>query len=106
LFLVKFGDAPLDPVWPVDIAEWDLGNVEQILGRLCFDAQQGFPIPDYPMCIQRAHDLAQLKGLEISILQDLLVDGMTQELTEDESERLLRMKYLGQNLASLRYRVG
>ena len=24
LFLVKFGDRPFDPVWSVDIAEWDI----------------------------------------------------------------------------------
>jgi hypothetical protein len=106
LFLVKFGDGPLDPVWPVDIGEWDVSNTDQILGQLSFDAQQGFPIPDYPMCIQQAHEYAQLKGLEIAILQDLLVDGMTRGLSPDESERLLRMKYLGQNLAALRYKEG
>lgn len=31
MFLVKFGDSPLDPVWPVDIAESQIGNAEKIL---------------------------------------------------------------------------
>jgi hypothetical protein len=106
LFLVKFGDGPFDPVWPVDIAEWQVGEVEQVLGQLSFDAQQGFPIPDYPMCIQKAHEFAQLKGLEISILQDLLMDGMSQGLTAEQGERLLRLKHLGRNLAALRYKEG
>jgi hypothetical protein len=96
----------LDPVWPVDIAEWQLNDVEQILGQLSFDAQQGFPIPDYPMCIQKAHEFAQLKGLEIAVLQDLLVDGIAEGLTPEESEKLLRLKHLGQNLAALRYKEG
>ncbi len=104
MFLVKFGDRPLDPVWPVDIAEWQISDAPRILGQLTIDAQQGFPIPDYPMCIQRAHEFAKLTGIEVEVLQDLLVQGMCQQLTPDETERLLRMKYLGQSLAALRYK--
>jgi hypothetical protein len=104
LFLVKFGDRPLDPVWPVDIAEWQVKEADKILGQLTVDAQQGFPIPDYPMCIQRAHDYAKLTGLEVAVLQDVLVEGMCFQLTPDETERLLRLKYLGQSLAALRYK--
>jgi hypothetical protein len=104
MFLAKFGDRPLDPVWPVDVAEWQLGTADKILGQLTVDAQQGFPIPDYPMCIQRAHEFAKLTGLEVEVLQDLLVDGMSQGLTPEQSERLLRMKHLGRSLAALRYK--
>lgn len=104
LYLVKFGDRPMDPVWPVDIAKWQVDQTERILGQLTVDAQQGFPIPDYPMCIQRAHDFAKLSGLEIHDLQDMLLQGMCSRLTAEESERLLRMKYLGQTLTNLRYK--
>ncbi len=104
LFLVKFGDQSLDPVWPVDVAEWQFKEVEKILGQLTVDAQQGFPIPDYPMTIQRAHDFAKLTGLEIAILEDLLLEGMCENLTSDETDRLLRLKHLGRSLAALRYK--
>lgn len=104
MFLVKFGDRPMDPVWPVDIAQWQVQQVDKILGQLTVDAQQGFPIPDYPMCIQRAHDFAKLCGLEVQVLQDLLFDGLSSKLSPEESERLLRMRCLGQNLANLRYK--
>jgi hypothetical protein len=104
MYLVKFGDRSFDPVWPVDIAEWQVKNVERILGQLTVDAQQGFPIPDYPMCIQRAHDYAKLSGLEVEVLQDLLVRGMCDNLQADESERLLRLKHLGRSLAAIRYK--
>jgi len=106
MFLAKFGDRPMDPVWPVDIAVWQVSEAEKILGQLALDAQQGFPIPDYPMCIQRAHDFAKLTGIEIEVLQDILLAGVTQKLTPDEVERLLRLKYLGQHLAGLRYKEG
>jgi hypothetical protein len=104
MFLVKFGDRPLDPVWPVDVAEWQIKEAGKILGQLTVDAQQGFPIPDYPMCIQRAHEFAKLGGLEIAVLQDLLIDGISKNLMPEQYERLLRLKYLGQSLAALRYK--
>ena len=106
LFLVKFGDQPFDPVWPVDVAEWQVNNADKVLGQLAVDAQQGFPIPDYPMCIQRAHDFAKLTGLEIEILQDILVQTMCEKLNDRETEKVLRMKHLGRSLASLQDKEG
>jgi hypothetical protein len=106
MFLVKFGDRPMDPVWPVDVAEWQSGEAERVLGQLMVDAQHGFPMRDYPMTIQRAHDFAKLSGIEVEILQDMLLQGMCQALGDDEAERLFRFKYLGQSLASLRYKEG
>jgi hypothetical protein len=104
LFLVKFGDRKLDPVWPVDIAEWQVQEADRILGQLTVDAQYGFPIPDYPMCIQQAHDYAKITGLEVEVLQDLLIEAMEVGLTPDQTERLLRLKHLGRSLAALRYK--
>lgn len=104
LFLAKFGDHPLDPVWPVDVASWQVENADRILGQLTVDAQQGFPIPDYPMCIQKAHDYAKMTGLEMVVLQDLLMEGMCQSLTREQTERLYRLRHLGQTLADRRYK--
>jgi hypothetical protein len=104
LFLVKFGDHPLDPVWPVDVAVWQESEADKVLGQLTVDAQQGFPIPDYPMCIQKAHDFAKITGLEIVVLQDLLMEGMCRSLTPEQTERLYRMRHLGQSLADRRYK--
>jgi len=104
LYLVKFGDRPFDPIWPVDIAEWQIKDVDRILGQLQFDARPGFPIPDFPMSVQKAHDFAKVNGLEVDILQDILFEGITQGLSPSEKEKVLRMKYLGQNLTNIRYK--
>jgi hypothetical protein len=104
LHLAKFGDRPFDPVWPVDIAEWQTDDADRIIGQLQFDARPGFPIPDFPMSVQKAHDFAKVNGLEVSILQDILIEGITQKLTPKEKEKIFRMKYLGQNLTNIRYR--
>jgi len=104
MFLVKFGDRPLDPIWPVDIAEWQVEEADKILGQLTKDAQPGFPIPDFPMCVQKAHDFAKVNGLEMDVLQDILFEGITQTLTPEEKEKVLRIKHLGRNLTNIRYR--
>ena len=104
LFLVKFGNRPFDPVWPVDIAVWQVQETDKILGQLISDAQYGFPIPDFPMCIQKAHDFAKVNGIEVDILHDILFEGITQNLTPKEKEKVLRIKYLGENLTNVRYR--
>ena len=104
LFLVKFGDRPFDPVWPVDLAEWDVNEASRIIGQLLNDAQPGFPIPDFPQSVQKAHGFATVSGIEVSVLQDILFDGITRKLTPQEQERILRMKHLGQNLTNRRYK--
>lgn len=104
LFLVKFGDRPFDPVWPVDIAVWDENDAPRLIGQLLNDAQPGFPIPDFPMSVQRAHEFARVNGIEQTMLQDMLFEGMVRNLSASEREKILRMKYLGEDLIMRRYK--
>jgi len=104
LFLVKFGDSPYDPVWPVDIAVWDLENAEMILGQLLHDAILGFPIPDFPLSIQNAHWHAKINGIEVELLEDMLIKAIGKTLTESERESIYRVKYLHKNLTEARYK--
>ena len=104
MFLVKFGDHPLDPVWPVDVAAWQAERAEKILGCLAEDARPGFPIPDFPMCIQRAHDHAKIGGIELSFLNDLLFDHMTADMSDGEREKALRARHLREDPGAMRYR--
>ena len=105
MFLVKFGDHPLDPVWPVDVAAWQKGDAEKIIGCLAEDARPGFPIPDFPMCIQKAHDHARIGGIELSFLNDLLFDHIMEDLSDkEEREKALRARHLRENPGAIRYR--
>ena len=103
MYLVKFGDDPLDLVWPVDVAVWQAGEAEKILGYLAEDARPGFPIPDFPMCIQKAHDYAKIGGVELAYLNDLLYDEAEKHLP-NAAEKLARARYLKEDAAALRYR--
>jgi hypothetical protein len=104
LFLVKFGEGAYDPVWPVDIAVWDVENAEMILGQLLHDARLGFPIPDFPLSIQNAHGHAKINGIEVDLIEDMLIEGIGKTLTDLERESIYRMKYLHRNLTGARYK--
>lgn len=76
LFLVKFGNRPHDPIWPIDIYRPQLKGAPAILGHLLSDAQNGFPVPFYPLCLQRAHEHAALTGFDMGLMQDYILDGV------------------------------
>lgn len=80
MFLVKFGSGRRDFIWPVDIFEPQRGNAHLILGCLLADAINGFPIPFYPQCLQRAHENAALVDFDFDILQDRIYEAIRMSL--------------------------
>lgn len=80
MFFVKFGPRPRDPIWPVDIFTPQADEAPVILGSLLADAINGFPIPYYPLSLQRAHENAALVEFDMEILQDLIFDGIRRSL--------------------------
>lgn len=83
MFFVKFGSGPRDPIWPIDIAVSQLGEASSILGAMYADAVNGFPVPFYPRCLQRAHEHAALVDFDADIMQDYIFDGIRSMLAED-----------------------
>ncbi len=80
MFLVKFGAHPRDPVWPIDIFVPQVGEAQTILGSMLADAINGFPVPYYPQCLQKAHENAALVGFDLDILQDEIYEGVRSSL--------------------------
>lgn len=60
MFFVKFGKSRHDPIWPVDIFEPQINEASAVLGYLLADSENGFPVPFYPLCLQKAHEHAAL----------------------------------------------
>lgn len=83
MFFVKFGPRPRDPIWPVDIFLPQAGQAQQIVGFMLADAVNGFPIPFYPQCLQKAHENAALVDFDFDILQDQVFDGLRGVLGND-----------------------
>ena len=103
MYLVKFGEHPLDPVWSVDIPTWQEEEADKILSYLAWDARPGFPIPDFPMCIQKAHEHAKIGGIEMAYLQELLLDEIQKNMSNVDSEKILRARYLTEDVSTRRY---
>jgi hypothetical protein len=86
LYFVKFGNRPRDPVWPVDIFLPQVADAQIVLGCLLADAENGFPVPFYPQCLQRAHENAALVDFDFDILQDDIFAGIREVLGEHAHE--------------------
>lgn len=65
-----------DPVWPVDIFVPQISQSQVILGSMLADAINGFPVPHYPWCLQKAHENAALVDFDFDILQDFIFEGV------------------------------
>jgi hypothetical protein len=83
MFLVKFGKSSRDPIWPIDVFLPQKDEAQVILGYLLADAVDGFPVPLYPRCLQKAHENAALVDFDFDILQDEIFSGLRDVLGED-----------------------
>ncbi|MGA2163024.1 MAG: hypothetical protein ABSH36_00975 [Solirubrobacteraceae bacterium] len=73
MFLVRFGSESHDPVWAIDVFEPQATEAGKVFGYLLQDAIDGFPVPYYPRCLQRAHEHAQVVDLDLDVLQDTIL---------------------------------
>jgi hypothetical protein len=83
MFLVKFGKGSRDPIWPIDIFLPQREEAQAILGFLLADAIDGFPVPLYPRCLQKAHENAALVDFDFDVLQDEIFAGVRAVLDDD-----------------------
>ena len=102
MFLVKFGPHPHDPIWPVDILSSQIEQADKILGYLRKDAVYGFPIPYYPLCLQKAHENAALAGFDFDIVQDYIYKVIRNKL-DNEAKILDSFQLQDSNPAQKRY---
>lgn len=82
MFLVKFGSSTRDPIWPIDIFLNQAKEAQAILSYLLADSVNGFPVPLYPRCLQKAHENAALIDFDFDILQDEIFAGVRDVLEE------------------------
>jgi hypothetical protein len=102
LYLVKFGRGPGDPVWAVDLLESQVADEAVVLGHLLADAIDGFPVPLYPRCLQRAHENAALVDFDMNILADEIFRAIRAALPVGKVDALDTIRLHG-DPSSLRY---
>jgi hypothetical protein len=102
MFFVKFGNGPRDPIWPIDIFKPQKDQAQIVLGYLLADAAEGFPVPHYPRCLQRAHDNAALVDFDMDVLRDQVFAGL-HEVLGGESGKLDAFRLQDPDPARARY---
>ncbi len=105
MFLVKFGNKEDDPIWPVDIFLPQEKECDRILGNLLNDAMYGFPIPWYPMSLQKAHENSALVDFDMTIIQDEIMNSIRSALG-DKSERFDHFLITDGDVSERRYGRG
>lgn len=102
MFFVKFGARARDPIWPVDLLESQVGDAQVVFGSLLSDAIEGFPVPFYPRCLQKAHENAALVDFDMDILQQGIVNAIREALG-DRAQVLDELALIDADPASRRY---
>jgi len=84
MYFVRFGPKSGDPIWAVDLLSSQTDKEQEIFGYLLADAKDGFPIPFYPRCLQKADEYAQVVDLDLDILQDEVFKAVKETLPESQ----------------------
>src|SRR5439155_21793934 len=98
MHLAKLAEGNDTPIFPLDIPEWLLARRKEVLEYLAETAKASFPTPGYPQPLVRAHDNANLRGLEMSVLGDYLVRAIADKMPDRELELVVRHVTLGRGL--------
>ena len=83
MYLVRFGKRAFDPVWTMDLLQFQVPRAQQVFGSLLADAEVGFPVPCYPLCLQEADRYAQIVDLDLVILQSALEEAVREQIRAD-----------------------
>lgn len=102
MYFVRFGKHSGDPVWSVDLLTWQKDSHQEVFGYLEKDAIEGFPVPYYPMCLQRAHSHAEVVDFDLDILQDEVTQAVRDILPETDKP-IFDTLPLKQDVAGRRY---
>lgn len=84
MHLVRFGAHQADRIWPVDVFEPEADRSAEIFGYLLGDATDGFPVPHYPRCLQKAHEWAEVEDFDAEIMQRAVLDAVRDLLPDNK----------------------
>jgi hypothetical protein len=85
MHFVRFGPSRRDRIWTVDVLDNQRGEAHKALAALLADAENGFPIPFYPLSLQKADEHAQIADFDREILSDYLIDAVRRRMPESGS---------------------
>jgi len=100
LHLVKLVEGRDALVLPVDLPEWLMPRRKEVFEYLAETAKSSFPVPGYPYPLVKAHDNANLSGLEMGITGDLMTQALMDWVDVNDKEKILRHITLGRGLTT------
>jgi hypothetical protein len=103
MYLVRFGSQSYDPVWTVDLLDFQAERAQQIFSSLLADAELGFPVPCYPHCLQEADRYAQVVDLDLAILQNALEEAVREQIRADRRHVFDAQRLSPADPAAVRY---
>jgi hypothetical protein len=87
------------PLMPVDIAAWQHTRAEEAMSLLHESAQASFPLRGYPQALVQAHEHARMGGLEIEMLESLLLQTVN-ERDSSVAQTARHLMLLGKQLSA------
>jgi len=103
MYFVRFGKRSGDPIWTVDILSSQSDKAPEVFGYLLADATEGFPVPFYPRCLQKAHEYAEIADFDLEILQDEVFGAVRGLLNKEETSVLEGLTLQG-DVSARRYK--
>ena len=97
LFLTRLANNS-NAIYPIEIPTWLSEHKDKILANLASNAQGSFPDPGYPKSLAKAHRLAHIGGIEIEIIERMLIEEI-KKLKPEYKEHLLTQMLLGKKLS-------
>lgn len=88
------------PLMPVDVPRWQRDRVDESMSLLHESAQASFPTRGYPQALVQAHEHARLGGLEIEMLEGLLLEQVARR-NPAAARQARQLMLLGRKLVEL-----
>ena len=97
LFLARLS-SQTSSIYPVEIPKWNLDDAEGVFAILSADSLISYPDSGYPLSLIKAHQFARIGGLEIIILENMLIEHLREQRPE-LADHVLRQMMLGKKLS-------
>ena len=98
LYIARLDRGEGVPLMPVDVAQWQAGRLEETMSLLHQSAHASFPLRGYPQALVQAHEHAHLGGLEIEMMERMLLDQVAGR-DQAAGQAARRLMLLGKQLA-------
>lgn len=98
LHLAKLVEHSDGLVLPIDIPSWLIPRRKEVLEYLAETAKASFPTLGYPEPLVKAHENAALHGLEMTVLESMMLDALIDTQSTADSDRTMEHVAFGRGI--------